>query len=130
MGHWIKALESALVDLVDFGRPDRDQTQMINSEPSIALVKSNSCDLILHSTNERAKCGCLWTHLDHAFFLPSPPSSLSSFLMHHLLLFGAREGEIFSPSLPLIFCTLPHLFLCAILAPMCYSSIEREEEIG
>ena len=32
--------------LVDFGPPDHDQTHVINLEPSIALVKSNGCDLI------------------------------------------------------------------------------------
>ena len=41
MGCSIKARESALVDLVDFGPPDRDQTHMMTSEPSIVLVKSN-----------------------------------------------------------------------------------------
>ena len=60
-GTWIKARESARVDLVDFGPPDRDQTHVINSEPSIALVKSNSCELILHSENERVTRGCMWT---------------------------------------------------------------------
>ena len=36
---------------MDFGSPDCDKTHVRNSEPSIALVKSDSCDLISHSTN-------------------------------------------------------------------------------
>ena len=47
--------------LVDFGPPDRNQMHLINSEPSIALVKSNSCNLFLHSANERATRGWPWT---------------------------------------------------------------------
>ena len=55
--------EKARIDLVDFGPPDpiqikhfskfiSDQMHMLNSKPSIALVKSNSCDLISHSAND------------------------------------------------------------------------------
>ena len=56
---WIKARELARVDLVDFGPLDCDQMHMINSEPSIALMKSNSCDLISHSANDGVICGKL-----------------------------------------------------------------------
>ena len=49
------------VDLVDFGPPDLDQQHAINSRPSISLVKSNACDLISHSANDRATRGCLTT---------------------------------------------------------------------
>ena len=38
--------ERARVDLVDLGPPDLNQTRVINSKPSIALVKSNGCNLI------------------------------------------------------------------------------------
>ena len=61
MRHWIKARESALLDLVDFSLPYRDQTHVINSEPLITLVKSNGSDLILHSANNRATRGYLST---------------------------------------------------------------------
>ena len=60
MGRWIKAHELALVDLVEFGPSDRNQTQVINSELLITLVKSNGCDLISQSVNDSAECGCLW----------------------------------------------------------------------
>ena len=43
--------KSAFIDLVDSSPPDCDQKHVINSEPSIALVKSDSCDLILQSMN-------------------------------------------------------------------------------
>ena len=43
--------EKTRVDLVDFSPPDHDQMHVTNSEPSITLVKSNGCDLILHSAN-------------------------------------------------------------------------------
>ena len=46
---------------MDFGSPDRDQTHVRNSEPSIALVKSGGCDLISHSVNDRVTRGCLTT---------------------------------------------------------------------
>ena len=57
---WIKSRESALVDLVEFGLSDHDQMNVTNSGPSIALVKSNICDLISHSANDRATRDCLW----------------------------------------------------------------------
>ena len=37
---------------MDLGPSDRDQTYMLNLESSIILVKSNGCDLILHSAND------------------------------------------------------------------------------
>ena len=40
---------------------DLDETYVINSEPSIALVKSNGCDLILHSANDGVTREDLWT---------------------------------------------------------------------
>ena len=48
------------IDLVDFGSPDRDKMHVLNLEPSIALVKSDSCDLILQSANCGVTRGCLW----------------------------------------------------------------------
>ena len=57
----IELYESAHVDLMDFVLPDRDQSHMIKSEPLIALVRSNGCNLIFYSANDRATRGCLWT---------------------------------------------------------------------
>ena len=57
---WIKVQKLERVDLVDFGPPDRDQTHVLNSELSIALVKSNSCDLISQSANCGVTHDCLW----------------------------------------------------------------------
>ena len=37
-----QAHERARIDLVDLGPPDLDQMHVINSKPSISLVKSNS----------------------------------------------------------------------------------------
>ena len=51
--------EKVRVDLVDFGPPDRDQMHVMNSESSIVLVKSNGCDLISHSANDKATHKCL-----------------------------------------------------------------------
>ena len=51
MGCSIKVRESALVDLLDSSPPDCNQMHMLNLEPSIALVKFGSCDLISQSTN-------------------------------------------------------------------------------
>ena len=48
-------------DLVDIGPPDRDQMQVLNSESSIALVKSDDCELISQSANRGVTRGCLWT---------------------------------------------------------------------
>ena len=48
------------VNLMDFGSPDHDQTHMLNSEPLIALVKSDSCDLISQSANCGVTRGYLW----------------------------------------------------------------------
>ena len=59
---WIKVRKSAHIDLVDFGPPDRDQMHVINSMPSITLVKSNDNNLILHSANRGVTRGCLWMH--------------------------------------------------------------------
>ena len=59
---WIKARESARVDLVDFGSLERDHTHVMNSEPSIALVKANGSNLISHSPNHGMTRRCLWTH--------------------------------------------------------------------
>ena len=45
---------------MDFCSPDHDKKHVHNSEPSIALVKSDSCDLVSHSTNRgvtRGYCG-------------------------------------------------------------------------
>ena len=61
MERWIKVHESARVDLVDLGPPDRDQMHILNSESSIALVLSDGCDLILKSTNRGVTHGCMWT---------------------------------------------------------------------
>ena len=52
--------ESARVDLVDFGPPNCDQTHVTNSEPSIALVKSNGYNFISQSSNREVTHGCLW----------------------------------------------------------------------
>ena len=41
--------EKLCVDLVDFGSPDCDLKHVRNLEPSIAYVKSDSCDFITHS---------------------------------------------------------------------------------
>ena len=60
MERWIKACESVHVDLVDFGPPDHDQMQVINSEPSTALVKSNSCNIIPHSINDSVTRSEVW----------------------------------------------------------------------
>ena len=57
----IKVRESTRVDLVDFSPPYHDQMHVYNSELSIALVKSNSCDLIPHSANDCVTRGELWT---------------------------------------------------------------------
>ena len=59
MGRSIKVRESVLIDLVDFSPRDPDHTLVINSKMTIALVKSNDCDLISDSTNDRATSGCL-----------------------------------------------------------------------
>ena len=48
---WIKMQELSRVDLVDFNLPDRDQTHVLYLESSIALVKSDGCDLISQSKN-------------------------------------------------------------------------------
>ena len=53
MGRWIKACESALVDLVNSGPPDHDQTHVLNSESSIALVKSDGCVMRSNNGNKR-----------------------------------------------------------------------------
>ena len=53
VGRWIKAPKSALVDLVEFGSSDRDQTHVTNSEPSIALLKSNTYALISQLANDK-----------------------------------------------------------------------------
>ena len=58
---WIKVRESARVDLVEFRPPDHDQMHVRNSEPSIASVKSDGCDLILQSENRGVTRDCLWT---------------------------------------------------------------------
>ena len=58
---WIKVRESAGVNLVDFSPPDCNQRHVLNSEPSIALAKSNGYDLISHLANDRATRGDLWT---------------------------------------------------------------------
>ena len=59
---WIKARESARIDLVDFGPPDRDQTHVLKSKQSIALVKSNGRDLMLRLADHGMTGGYLWTH--------------------------------------------------------------------
>ena len=51
----------AHVNLVDLGPLDRDHTHGINSELSIALVKSNGYDLISHSVNDKVTRGWLRT---------------------------------------------------------------------
>ena len=61
VGSWIKVHESALVDLMDSGPPDYDQTHVLNSKPLIELVKSDGCNLISHSANKRTTRGCLRT---------------------------------------------------------------------
>ena len=48
---WIKSCERVRVDLVDFDPQDRNQTHVRNSQSSIALMKSDGYDLILHSMN-------------------------------------------------------------------------------
>ena len=58
---WIKARKIARVNLVDLSPPNRNQTHVINLEPLIALVKSNGCDLISHSVNDRETRGWLRT---------------------------------------------------------------------
>ena len=60
------------IDLVDFGPLEpikinhfvkfrSAQTHVLNSEPSITLVKSNGCNLISHSANDGVTRGELWT---------------------------------------------------------------------
>ena len=49
---WIKAYEYRRIDLVDLDRLDCDQMHVLNSEPLIALVKYNGCDLISHWAND------------------------------------------------------------------------------
>ena len=61
LGHRIIVHKSALIDLVDSNPPDSDQKHVLNSEPSITLVKSDGCGLILQLTNRGVTCGCMWT---------------------------------------------------------------------
>ena len=61
VGHWIKARESAHVDLVDSGPTYHDQTHVLNSELFIVLVKFDGCDLISQSANCGVTHSCLWT---------------------------------------------------------------------
>ena len=56
---WIKACKRAHVALVDLGPLDPNQPHVTNSQPSISLVKSDSCNLILHLANFGVTRGCL-----------------------------------------------------------------------
>ena len=57
-----KALgQRVLVDLMDLSPHDLDHAHVINVRPSISLVKSDDCDLISQSADDRATRDCLWT---------------------------------------------------------------------